>query len=525
MARVVKIDSNITGARYAEEVSLGVLDNTPANQTWYELEPNAYPEFGGEVETVARTPINPGRQRKKGSVVNVSASAALETDVTLRNTQRLMQGFMYADTREKAKFTGVAITVQGPANNDYGATGIHDDFFAGDLILASGFALPANNGVKIVATAATNTVGVTTALEAETSPATAKLEAVGFQFGSGEVEIVAAGGAFPYLERTGGTKDLTQLGLLPGEWIYIGGDTSVTQFAQANNNGFARVRSVTTTRITFDKTSAAMVTDDGAAKTIRVFKGDVLKNEIGTLIKRRSLTIERTLGASDDDDLTLEQAEYVRGAVPNVFNLQANSADKLTAELSFVGLESFAIDENVSGADSLLSKISGVVRVPVEEADAFNTSSDFQRIRISTVSATSAFTDPLFTYAEEFNLEINNNNEPNNAIGVLGAFEVTAGTFEVGGEITAYFGDVAAIQAVQNNADVSLDFILVRENAGIAVDLPLLTLGNGRLDVELNQAIKIPLDTEAASGAKVHPTLNHTLLWVYFPYLPNAAAN
>jgi hypothetical protein len=63
MASVNKIDSNVTGLRYAEEATIG---NLPASGViWNELEPNEYGDFGGEYSLVARNPINAGRQRQK----------------------------------------------------------------------------------------------------------------------------------------------------------------------------------------------------------------------------------------------------------------------------------------------------------------------------------------------------------------------------------------------------------------------------------------------------------------------------
>lgn len=515
----VKIDSNITGLRAAEELSLGVLP-AAANQRWVEQEPNSYADFGGNITTVARNPINPGRQRKKGVVTNVEATAGFNADLTQTNFQDMLRGFFYANYRSKQEFTGVAVTVSSPANT-YGATGIGTGYFVGDLVFASGYTNTANNGLKRITTQAANLLTVAETLVGETSPTTAKLVAVGFQGTSGDLTITNSGSAFPVLGST--TKNLTELGLIPGEWIYIGGDAVAERFATAANNGFARVRSVTANAITLDKTQATMVTDNGATKTIRIYKGRVLKNEIGTSIVRRSYTLERTLGVSEPTTPTLEQAQYVSGAVPNEFTLNMATADKIVCDLAFIGINSSTIDEVVSGANTLLSKLPSVVRVPVVESDAFNTSSDFSRIRLAAVSSTNAFPAPLFTYSEEATITINNNNSPNNALGVLGAFEVTAGTFEVGGSITAYFGDVASIAAVRNNTDITLDMILVKSNAGIAIDLPLLTLGGGLPNVEQDQPVTIPLELSAATAAKVASTLNHTLLMVFFDYLPNAA--
>ena len=50
------------------------------------------------------------------------------------------------------------------------------------------------------------------------------------------------------------------------------------------------------------------------------------------------------------------------------------------------------------------------------------------------------------------------------------------------------------------------------------VDIPLLTLGNGRLAVEQDTPIMIPLDTLAAESS-----FGHTLMLINFAYLPNLA--
>lgn len=509
MATVKKIDSNIVGLRWAEETSLGVLPGTP---DWNPLEPNSFADFGGQPATVARNPINPTRQRKKGVITDLDASGGFNTDLTQTNIQKLLQGFFFADLRPKGEEHPTSVTVQA-GDDTYevvSTTGIR----VNDLVFASGFTNAANNGLKrVTAIVANVSVAVAETLVTEAStPAGAMLVVVGHQFATGDAQINAAG-SLPKL--TAAAKNLTELGLIVGEYVFIGGDVAVEQFATAANNGFARVRSIAATQIEFDKTASTMVTDTGTGKTIRVFFGRVLKNETGTLIKRRSYQFERSLGASDDALPSQIQGEYLPGSVPNEATFRVPRQDKVTVDLTVVAKDV----EYRTGAQGLKTGN----RPALVEADAFNTSSDFSRIKLATFATGTPNPTPLFAFVEELTLAINNNVKPAKAVGTLGAFELTAGTFEVSGSMRAYFADVAALSAVRNNSDVTIDLTLVKNNAGITIDLPLITLGDGRPDVRQDEPIMLPLTAPAATGAKIDTALDHTLLMVFWDFLPNAA--
>lgn len=509
MAQVNKIDSNVTGLRFAEEATPKTLPGSPV---WYPLEPNSYSDFGGNVTTVARRPINPSRQQKKGVTTDLDASGGFNTDLTQTNLQNLLQGFFYADLRTKVE---KVITAVDGTNEEYEAASGLDDFAVGDLIFAKNFTNADNNGLKVVTAVTATAVEVSGSdLVAEASPPSdATIVRVGVEAGTGDIDIDATG-SLPAMTST--TLDFTTLGIIPGEWIFLGGDTAGTKFGTAANNGFKRVRSVAENRVEFDKSYAAMVTEANTTSDIRIFFGRVLKNEsTASLIKRRSYQLERTLGAPDDSSPSDIQAEYVIGGHASELALNMQQADKITADLTFLGLD----NEQRDAATGVKSGS----RPALLEADAFNTSSDVTRVKLSTVVAGNEAPDALFAFITDFNLNINNNQSVNKAIGTLGGFDVTAGTFSVSGQMTAYFSNTSAVAAVRNNSDVTLDLALVRDNAGIYVDIPLLALGDGRLNVEQDQPITLPLSFDAATASKIDTNLDHTLLMVFFDYLPDAA--
>jgi hypothetical protein len=507
MGAVNKIDSNYTGLRYAEEDSYKTVSG---DEVWRPLEPNSYSDFGGGITTLARRPINASRQRKKGVVTDLDAGGGFQTDLTQANLQDILQGYFFADLRTKAE---LPVAVVDGTGEDYEPTSGGDGYDANDLLFAKDFDDAANNGLKTVVSGAAASVVVVEDLVTAAAQ-TGTISKVGHNFATGDAEIDASG-TLPFLKTT--TKNLTELDILPGEWIYIGGDATLHNFSDnAVNNGFKRVRSVAANAMYFDKSESTMVTDDGATEDIQIFFGRVLKNESDqTLIKRRSYQLERTLGAPDDASPAEIQAEYVVGAVPGECSFQINSADKVTAELSFQGADV----EQIDGPTSL----KGGTRPALTEEDAFNTSSDFARIKMAQVSDTDEAPTALFAYLMDLTLTINNNISRNNAVGVLGAFDVTAGLFEVGGSLTAYFADTDSVAAVRNNADITIDAHLVKDNKGISFDIPLITLGDGKPNVEQDAAITLPFSMEAASGAKAVAAMDHTMMMVFWDYLPDAA--
>lgn len=575
------VESNSTGLRYAWERCLGQL---PPYPVWWPLEPNGYNDFGATYTNTARNPINPTRQRMKGTVTDMDAQGGFSQDLTQDNLADLLQGFMFANARER--FTTAPLSMQplpitsvseddsefafsdytvtsvapGTAGTGYrvgdvlalgttaaaprvvvtatnaagGVTGVALDFGgvlastsapapvggtgtgctvtattarrsnlrAGDLVLATGFTSVLNNGLHTVAANAAGTLEVSGTLSDETPPPAAALRHVGHQFAAGAVSVALNGGL---VRLASATADMSLLGLRPGDWIYVGGDAAGNRFAA--NYGMARVAAVTAGYLELDKVDWTPTADAGTGVALQVFFGTALSNAADPAdIVRRTLQLERTLG--DDVDGTM--CEYLTGASCNELTLNVGQAALCTVDLAFVA----CAHEPRSGSQGL--KLG--TRPAMLGQDAFNSTDHVARVRLCEIDPTTATPRPLVGHFTDISLSINNNVSGNKAVGTLGAFATSAGKFEVAGELQAYFTDMAGPLAVRRNADLTLDYVFIKDGAGIVWDIPLLGLGGGTPNVEPDQPIMLPLENNAAMGK-----FGYTLLVQFFPYLPELA--
>ncbi len=503
MAAVAKQDSNITGLRYVREPLAG-----SSADVWIGAEPNSYKNFGGTYKLVARSPINASRQQKKGVVVDLDASGGFQSDLTYDNMQPWIEGLFFAAFRKKVELTVATVTASGEV---YTVPSGGASYKAGDLAWAKGFDNPVNNGLKLISgSPGVTSVPTATGGLADAATQTGIISRVGFQFAAGDLELTDA------LTLHTTTKDFTQLGLIPGEWIYIGGDTAPMNFATAANKGWARIVSIVAHDIVLDKTENTLIaeTSGASAQTVQLFMGRVVKNELaasdgGAGIVKIPFQFERTLGAPDDGSSNV-QAEYLLKCLFNDLTLTINTADKITWDTTLIaaGYETKAAGSQKAGT-----------RPANTSGHAFNTTSHVRRFQLALVGTET----PLFAYLSQGSLTFNNNIKPNKAVSVLGAFDQSAGDFAVGGTVEAYFNNVGAVAAIPDNSDCTLDLIMCQDNSGIAIDLPLVGLGGGEMKIVANEPILLPLTMDAATAAQNNANTNFTAIMSFFDYLPTAA--
>lgn len=490
----VTVSSNATGLRIAIEDSFKVVSG---NEVWDPMEPNSYADFGGTVTKIARTPIQRSRQRKKGVTVDVDAAGGFNNDFTQENLRKHLPSFFFRDYDLSGEEVVTGINLDAGNPDEY-TVASNSGFLVNNLIKGFGFTNAANRAVNKVAALTATTVEVATGLlVTETPPAGAYIKVVGHEFAAADINIVNTNG-FPGFNSVS-NFDFTTLPIKAGQWVFIGGDLSANRFAVAEAQ-FARIHTVAVGRLEFDKIGAAMLDETGTGKSIRVFFGDYISNPedaIAELI--RSSQMER--------ELSDKGFEYLLGCVGNTLNFNIVGQNKVTVDIGYV-----CADFEHKGP----GERKGGTFPDVTEADAFNTSSDFSRLRMA---KDSSLNTDLFVHITAMTIQVSNGASPTKVVGELGAVDITPGDFVVNGSVTALFSEIAAIAAVRDNDSVTLDLALVKNNAGWMFDLPLLTLGDGRLNITKDQPITLPLSFDAAE----HPDLNVTLTGHYFPYLPDVA--
>lgn len=499
VCEINKLDSNTTSLAIAKEECLKQL---PASPVWQNMEPNSYADFGAEVNTVARAPIEPTRQSLKGTITGINATAGFNTDLTKTNLIDLMQGFMFADAVQQPStepLNGTRIAITGvDASTGYAAASGLAVFAANDLLLASGFANSGNNGLKTVVTATTTAIDVSEPTFTEAAPANGKLDRVGHVFAAADVALTIVNGVTT-LTATAGT--FNTYGLKAGQWIFLGGDTTASQLGA--NIGFARIDTIAAKTLTFDQTTFTPVANVGTGVSLAMFFGVSINNATTyELIVRRSYQLERTLGSIG----TGVQSEYVTGAVPNELTFNIPTEDKINVDLGFVGLD-------YETRDGATGRKAGT-RLPAKGEQAYNTSSDVYKTKMYI----NGQINPLFGYISESDLTIANNVTALKAIGSVGGFDVGVGNFDVTGSVTAFFTDVAAIQAIRNHADVGVYTIVSANNGGFLYDIPLLALASNSLNIEKDTPITLPLESTAFKSK-----FGYTLMVQFFVYLPNVA--
>lgn len=491
-------DTNRVAVRIVEETTFGTTPATPAFEELRVTEAN--PSF--QPNTVTSNEIRSDRQVTDLILVGAEAGGPLGLEVSHGALDTIIEGAMFSSWVNKPNRYNVTsdsvITDVDASSDTYEVTSGGGAFVVGHLVRATGFTNSGNNGLVraisgsgVAALVVASSPGLT---NESAPPAGARLRVVGFMGVAGDIEATTSGGNA--LLST--TLNFTTLGLVEGEWMYVGGSAAGNKFATAANQGWVRIANsgVAAGRIDLDIVPTGWATDDGTGKTIQVFTGDYIRN--GT--EEHYYSIEREF--TDHSPVTYE---YLRGMEVGTLTFGAESESIMTANATFMGKDAVIQDS---------SRFSGATTTAAPTGDVLNTSSNVGRI----AEAGTVVSGPNYPQSVSINFE--NNLRRRTAIGTLGAVSIGAGEFAVTGSIGTYFGNKTLAQKVINNTATSFDIVVGRadgEKPALLIDLPKMKYSAGSPQVPgKNQDVMVDLQFTAFR----HPDFGYTAHLQRFHYLP-----
>jgi len=495
MTKKLSIPSRETGHRYAVEETRG---NLPASPEWLQYSPTSSSTFGRENETAESQQMTSDRMDRKPAVVSYRVNS--DVPLELSNSQDVidfLRSVMFAQFRKKDE---VEVTAATSTGDEFTVASGGDGYSAGDLFHVE---TGPNAGIHpVTGTPTATTVPVTTSLTNESSVSHVGRR-VGFEFDAGDLEVNSDG----HLITT--AKDCTELGLLEGEFLAIGGDEADSFFATDANNTIVRADAIAANLITTSKPRGTLATDDGDGKSVRLFFASrILKNEADPqLVERISLQLERRMGAPDSSEPTEIQYEYAEGMLANEATITNPAAGLVTANFSLTGT-------NHTERDAETGAKSGD-RPTADLVDPFNTANNILRARLGLHDG-----DALVQVIANLSISITNNITVLDGVGEP-AFDSNEGRFQVTGDMAAYFQDFELAKAVKGNKTATFDIHWWRGNQGVSLDIPAMSLSGGQAEAVADDAIRVPLSFRAYNGRHALDALNHALMFSFFSYLPN----
>jgi hypothetical protein len=476
-------ETNNTTVAVAVMSAQGTLGGSPE---WRTQLVTAIPDPTVQTTGASHDTIGPDNQYEAEAVVSATAAPKLAMGAHGESIDTFLEG------AARCVFSG-PISLRTTATRPTSATSVHYVFPLGtalkvnDLIWVSGCAIAANNGLKVVSGVPSTTVIPTTPApqaEAFTAVQNVTIEVCGFQFAAGDLTLTTSGS----VTTIGATvKDLTQLGLVSGQPIFIGSDAAAGYaYATAADYGPAYL---TSTPVAGSFTCAAMfgqtfVTDAGAGKTMRLHFGQQLRVSPKTAANY------------------VERFYQIETGIENLGTVDATAwiysenvgIDKFTLSAPAQALVTLAVDTKATDATKVLAQRTNASTptVPVRTIPFSTANSDFT----GTINLTSSGAR-LTGYINAVNLVIEDQATDNPAHGQQTSAFTSFGKVRVKAEVTAFLTEAGAIDAARANSEVNANWWMRNAEGAYAFFIPSARIGNGATSFAKNQVATIDLPTTA----------------------------
>lgn len=437
-------------------------------------DPTAVPEYA------QHDTIGPDNQYEAGALIKVNAAPKLRMGASAEMLDLALEAAV------RCSWSG-PISRRTAATRPTSATAVHFVVPSGtvlklnDLIKVTGALNPANNGIFVVSGApGATTIPTTPAPAVETFAASANvcIEVCGFQFAAGDCTTTTTAG----VTTIGATaKNLTELALVNGQAIQIGSsDAAGYAFATAADNGIAYVTSTPaagsfTVKPLFGQT---FVTDNGAAKTIRILFGQTLR------------AVPKTHASYIDAFYQIETGvENLGSADATAWVYSENSAvDTFTLSMPANALATLALDMKATdAAKETTQRTNASAPITAKRILPYATSNADCTGRVYLYSAGTALTG----FIASMNLVISNQATENPAIGSPSSAFTSFGKIGIKLELTAFLTEGGLIDAPRNNTAISMNFAIRNGDCTYVFHVPEGRIGNGPANFSKNQVVTI----------------------------------
>ena len=215
-------------------------------------------------------------------------------------------------------------------------------------------------------------------------------------------------------------------GIVVGQWIRTSG------FANAGNNGYFRVNTVTAGAITVDDPGTVLVTETAGATV------DIVGNMIRNGVTRRSFVVQKHI-----QDIAVPTFINYIGCVVNQMTFDVSAASIITGSFDYQGL-------GVSSDSPSDSQISGATITPAPTNTPMNSANNILNIQENNAITTNRFST--------LSLTVNNNARVSDAVGNLLHIDVSGSRLDITGSLNIYYQNKTAYERFLQGQFFSLSF-------------------------------------------------------------------
>jgi hypothetical protein len=449
-----EVNAETLNVAVAEESTHGTIPST----NWTNIEPNELSGTEATINKQARTPFTITRQLRRSFKAGVDVGLSMELDVTLDHILLFAEA-MFKSNLKHSGGTGLAVFRPTAATATGFTVAALGNLADGTLVASFGWPEDENNGVFVVDGASGTEITVAGGLTANGAPPSNVLVlVVGFQFAAGDLELDVDG------NLTTTAKNLTQLGLNKGQWIYLGGADEIDppyRFDDADYFGHAKIAlTPAANKLTLARRSWTVgAPDNGGTRTIRLFYTAWIRNVARLHADEKLVSHSFEIAYPGLSAGPAAAYRYKAGCMLNTCAFAMPAEGKMTMQLEFIGKTTTdPSPDRLAGPSSARDVVSEL---------AISTSSDINRLSVEEVDESGLMTD-----FADISLTVNNNITPADAVGFEGNRFTPLGVFQVDVAANAYFTTEEIATAVSDNRILRLAAGGRNDEFGLLIDVP-----------------------------------------------------